>query len=395
VAHSSSVWRVALGGVLFLLVWGAPRASQAKVLRGATPEERKEFFWLKHALGYVWCQDARVLFTKPYKREALERLVAKACDPGGSVPGRTFFVGMLTQVIQFAEAPTEHLEKVARPALERALRAAEEHEKRAPDDAQAVRLAAETRRCWWNLRYALATAQIKKLEKEGKDPSNAPAKRELESLEKEAMDRLRSARVDWVGDLVTWWLRSKLETATAKISELAKVKKHNWRVRLAHEELRLRRQLKKSKDDDQRVSVLIEASADPDNPIPLQGWAVRTLSEYPTEAAIKFLFELHRTARDKKRDDLGLEAQEALRRLKKIPEADRRYRLLNRARGPCRGYAADRTKSVREAPEPRCRIPRYIRAPNVDEQTRARGQRASRRSSPMPLTSPTTTRSEE
>ena len=124
-------------------------------------------------------------------------------------------------------------------------------------------------------------------------------------------------------------LRLDTETAARKIAELAKLDPRSWRVHLAGEELRIRRQLEKCNTDEQRVGILIDASKDRDNPIPLQGWTVRTLAKYPTESAIKFLLDLYETAGKKDRADLGFEAKEALRSLNRLPaDAGREYEPL-------------------------------------------------------------------
>lgn len=324
-APPSTRARGRLATVLFLVACGTPQVAAAKVLPRATAEERRGFLALRSRMGYVWFQDDNVLFTKPYNRQTLERLVAKTCDPRGSLPGRVGFFGLLTQVIQFSEVPATDLKAVARPAVVRAI---EDLGKRAKTDPGVERLVQKARRCLWNLDYALATAELQKLRAEGKDLSNAPAMAKIERLQKEAIERAKSKRRRYLGDLVTWHMRADLDTAAHKISQLAKLERSNWRVLVARDKLRVRRKLKKCENDDQRVAVLIQAAEDPGNSIPLQGWAVRTLSHYPTEAAIKFLYRLHNTAREKRRTDLGLEAQEALRRLKKIPQSEHRYRVM-------------------------------------------------------------------
>jgi len=71
----------------------------------------------------------------------------------------------------------------------------------------------------------------------------------------------------------------------------------------------------------------MNAARDGDNPIPLQGWAVRTLAKYPTEAAIKFLLEMLEATGEKGRSDLAQDVREALRLLSKLPEdTGRRYK---------------------------------------------------------------------
>ena len=84
----------------------------------------------------------------------------------------------------------------------------------------------------------------------------------------------------------------------------------------------------KCENDDERAQLLMDAAIRRGSPKPLQGWAVRTLVKYPTEAAVKFLFEIYETGRETKRDDLGREAEEALKRLKKIPQEVHRYRRV-------------------------------------------------------------------
>ncbi|MFC1806605.1 hypothetical protein ACFL09_06470 [Planctomycetota bacterium] len=324
--RASSPTVLALVASVSVVICGGPPAARAKVMSSTVPpRERVELARIRAQLGYVAWQDGRVIFRKPYQRNMLAKVLAKVSDRELVPAGRVAYLRLLSSLVKFWAIPEGHLKELVRPAVAKAV---DELGEPRQEDRSLKRLATEADRCLWNVDYALATAEFERLKKEGEDWSNAPARSEMQELEKQAAARTKTARVGYVGDLVSWYLRADLETATAKISQFGKVHRRNWRVHLAGEELRLRRQLKKCKDDEQRASVLIRASADPDNPIPLQGWAVRTLSKYPTEAAIKFLFELYRTARQKKRDDLGLEAQEALRRLKKIPESEHRYRVM-------------------------------------------------------------------
>jgi len=263
------------------------------------------------------------VFANPCDRKTLERLVARACDLKCSAPGRVSFVTLLTDVVLFAELPPADLRDVVRPALTRAI---EELDKQGARDKGEAGLLANTRRCLWNLDYALAASDFEALRREGKDASNAPAKLRIQHLERQAMELPASARVPYVGDLTTWHLRADTETASARIAELVKVDRNHWRVMVAQEEVRLRRQLARCETDDQRAALLVKASRDPNNPIPLQGWAVRRLADCPTDGAVKFLRDLYDNVADtSRRQDLALEAQEALRRLKRIPHDQWRY----------------------------------------------------------------------
>jgi len=309
--------------LLSVLAAGVPPAAQAKMMPRSVPaRERVEFVKLLGELGYTAVQDGRVLFSSPYRRQTLDKVVSKACSPDLVPEGRTVYFRLLTSVIQFWEVPVSDLKEQVRPAV---ARAAEGLAKQPQQDAHLAMLVTEARRCLWNLDYALASAEIERLEKQGTDASKRAAKANIEELDRQGIERAKPARADYSGDLVSWYLRGDLELATQKIRQLSKVKRNYWRVMAAQIELRIRRELQECENDDQRVAILARAVKDRDIPVPVQGWALRSLSNHPTEEAVKFLLDIFQNAAKTKRYDLGLEAQEALKRLKKIPDGVSRY----------------------------------------------------------------------
>ncbi len=323
--YRSSRPRLGLLLVVLAATWVAPKAAQAKRFSSTVPRaEGAEFARIEGELGYVSFRDRRVVFSKPYSRKTVERMLAKVRNQELHAQVRGAYLRLLTQVVQFSEIPQSDVKKLVHPALVEVVKKLEELAERDPAGRNVVRLLTQARRCLWNADYALALAEIDRLAKVGKDPSDSPAQAEMERLEKTAVERTKTTGT-YMGDLVSWYLRRDTEAARKKIAELAKVDKNNWRICLAQEELRVRRALKKCENDDERAQLLMDAAITRDSPKALQGWAVRTLVKYPTEAAVKFLFEIFETARKTKRHDLGLEAQEALKRLKKIPQGVHRH----------------------------------------------------------------------
>lgn len=300
--------------ILILVPVGSPTwAAGTRPQRGS----RADLARIRNELGYVACRDGRVIFRNPYDRKKLDQLVGRVQDPQLAVELREWFLRLLTSVIKFWEVPATDMRDVVRPAVAKLV---DDVTAASEKDPRLAVLAAEAGRCLWNADYALALAELGRSERAGKDSSKARAAAKAERLEQRARERMKSSRVDYLGDLVSWYLRLDTDVAAEKIAELAKSERRNWRVHLAREELRIRRELEKRQTDEQRATTLMKAAKDPDNPIPLQGWAVRTLPKYPTESAIKFLLELYDTAGAKGRGDLGREAKEALRLLKRLPE---------------------------------------------------------------------------
>jgi len=315
--------RLPLFVLLPILAAGVPSAAQAKMMPRSVPaRERIEFIKVLGELGYTAVRDGRVLFSSPYRQQTLDKVVSKACNSDLVPEGRTVYFRLLTSVVQFWEAPASDLEERVRPAV---ARVAEELAKQPQQDADLAMLVTEARRCLWNLDYALASAEVERLKKKGTDASRRAAKAKMEELDRQGIERAKSARADYLGDLVSWHLRGDLELATQKIRQLSKVKRNYWRAMAAQTELRIRRELKGCENDDQRVAILAKAVKDPNIPVPVQGWALRSLADHPSEEAVKFLLDTFQNAGKSKRYDLGLEAQQALKRLRKIPDGVSRY----------------------------------------------------------------------
>jgi len=300
-----------------LLCSSAPVAVQAAERKAGRPT-RLEVSRMRAKLGYIPLQDGRARFTQPYDRGKLAELIALAAP---SPPGRSSdgYLALLSSAVLFWNVPVADLRDFVHPVL---LGFVERMDKELPADEDPL-VAAEARRCIWNVEYALALAEREELRR-SKKPLDAIDVR-IAKLDLGAVEQAKATRVDYLGDLVSWCLRMNIAAAERKIAEVAKADPRSWRVHLAREELRIRRELEACKEDEQRVEVLKRAATDKDSPIPLQCWAVRALAGYPTNGAVRFLLDLYEKAAEERRFELGTEAQEALRVLGKLPKEGGRY----------------------------------------------------------------------
>jgi len=279
-------------------------------------------------LGYVAGRDGEAMVLRPYDKAVVATIVTRLGDEALELRMRFKYVLMLIRLARAWPIPGDDLTGIVRPAVAEAVKAAETAADRAQQDRHLARMVAELKLCQWNVEYGIAWAALGKA-REGHDAAAmARARARLAELEALAMERARPTKMNYLGDLLAWYLVADLETATRKVAAVAKVERRDWRVDVAQAKIRIRRRLSECEDDDARVEALIAAVGDGNNPIPVQCWAVRRLTDYPTPECVRFLQDLFDTAKAKGRAELGQEAQEALKRLKRLPPGVHRYAFV-------------------------------------------------------------------
>jgi len=314
-----------------LVLTGGARDVAAKHVRdGLPPKERTEYRSTEQALGYREGPGNYAVFGTPYNRKTIEAVAGRITQPALSPTALYLYFGILTRVVQHAdgwEAPAEDVRELLRPAI---ARAAEELGKRPAAERSWEELASmEAARCLWNADYALAWADRAKAQKDRDDAVATAAEARLGDLEKEAIAiDSRPHRADYVGDLVVWALREKLDVAGQKLAALAKRVTRDDRqlISSAQAELRVRWVLGDCGTTEAMARVLASAAGDRQTPLPARAWAIRSLARFPTPQAIAFLLDVLRTARTREGEyELGIEAQEVLGRLGRLPANVPRY----------------------------------------------------------------------
>jgi len=269
---------------------------------GTPPEVAAAFTRARGEMGYYVGGDGEGVVTAPYSPAAAQAIAGflRASVPG---PAKSAYLRILPVAVFYW--------RNAAPELETALAASLSELGGSPDPPDAEGLGADARRCLWNLEYASASL--------GGDVAR------VSMLEQEATSAL-SSPCDYLGDLLRWFVSANPSEGLARVVALERVHGPDERIVLAKVKLGYLASLATQPDDDGRVAVLIGLVEGEETAEAVRCWAARTLGAYPTDKAKAFLENLFAGGPD---DEDGvmvrLEAQEALKRLGRLPLDAYRY----------------------------------------------------------------------